>query len=97
MSRSSEAKDVWLGENKCDTSTHSAHPTPPPPPPSDSDKKEKKKSFRLEFLQTDLRDGECQRPSCLMKFTRMDLKVSTVQVTQVSFPSDTAVLMTREV
>lgn len=74
-------------------------PTPPHPPHPrvTRTKKKKKKSFRLEFLQTDLRDGECQRPSCLMKFTRMDLKVSTVQVTQVSFPSDTAVLMTREV
>lgn len=44
-----------------------------------------------------MRDGKCQRPSCTVKFTLMDLKVSTVQVTQVSFTSEYADLMTREV
>lgn len=67
-----------------------------PKNPNESDKK-KKKECRLEFLKTDLRDGKCQSPSCIVKFTLMDLKVSTVRVTQVSFTSDTADLMTREV
>lgn len=53
--------------------------------------------FHFEFLKTDLRDGERRCPSCLVKFPCMDLKVSTEQVTQVSFTCDAADLMTREV
>lgn len=55
------------------------------------------KQFPFKFLKTILRDGEHRRPSRLVKFPLMDLKVSTEQVTQVSFTSATADLMTREV